>query len=332
MFKRMTICLDMAGCPNRCKHCWIGHSPNASLTEMNLQDVAEQFKPYANQMTIYSWLREPDYHKAYQRLWELENELSHNATPERFELLSFYRIVRDPEYLNWAYEQGVRTCQLTFFGLEEMTDQYVGRKGAFLELLKATDMVLESKIAPRWQVFVNKENLAELETIIMLSESLRLKERCQEFGGIFELFVHQGSCDGENEKRITDEDLLKIPTSTLKFDLGQPESYWVEKFSEDDSTRSFMSEEPTFFVSSSFEVYPNISAMSSWWSLGNLKQDGIEMILKRYVDEKSLAQRVSTTVSLKELVKACGDVSSRRLFDEEDYIHYLINQYCKKLG
>ena len=23
-FNRITACLDMFGCPNRCKHCWIG--------------------------------------------------------------------------------------------------------------------------------------------------------------------------------------------------------------------------------------------------------------------------------------------------------------------
>ena len=39
-FTHLTVCLDMAGCPNRCRHCWLGHAPNGHLTDDDLRFVA----------------------------------------------------------------------------------------------------------------------------------------------------------------------------------------------------------------------------------------------------------------------------------------------------
>lgn len=59
--------------------------------------------------------------------------------------------------------------------------------------MEAVEILVENKISPRIQVFVNKENIDELLFI----------------------FIHQGSCDGESEKfypiRVTPEDFSKIP-------------------------------------------------------------------------------------------------------------------------
>ena len=121
----------MAGCPNRCKHCWIGHSPNGNLSINDLKYMADSFSPFTNSLEIYSWFREPDFKDNYKELLDLENKLSKNAKPKRFELLSFWRINRDLEYVKWAYNIGVKKCQLTFFGLEEKTDYLHWKKRSF---------------------------------------------------------------------------------------------------------------------------------------------------------------------------------------------------------
>ena len=82
--------------------------------------------------------------------------------PERFELASFWRLVRDPDYVRFLKETDVKKVQLTFFGLELLTDRYIGRKGVFRELLGATEILLENGIAPRWQAFINEENKEEV--------------------------------------------------------------------------------------------------------------------------------------------------------------------------
>ena len=71
--------------------------------------------------------------------------LSVGGKPERFELASFWRLVRDPDYAGFLKEVGVRQVQLTFFGLEELTDRYTGRKGAFRELLPSWAVLSRSR-------------------------------------------------------------------------------------------------------------------------------------------------------------------------------------------
>lgn len=142
---------------------------------------------------------------------------------KHFELLSYWRIVRDSEYVKWIYSLGVRVCQLTIFGMEKMTDHYVERKGALEEILKSINILLENNIAPRLQIFINKDNVMELSLIEELIAELYLNKRCKTMGQEFELFIHKGSCDGENEKlyniRITPEDVIKIPSKLVKYTL-----------------------------------------------------------------------------------------------------------------
>lgn len=192
----LTICLDMAGCPNRCKHCWIGHMPNQNLSDSDASFVVDCFKPYFLNITFYSWLREPDYCKNYRNRWILDNKLSSGKKPKRFELASFYRLVRDKEYIEFLKDVGVKKVQLTLFGLESFTDKYVGRKGAFKEILEATEILISNQIAPRWQAFINEENKNEIPKLIKLIDDLKIRSRCKDF----EFFVHEGSCDGENLK------------------------------------------------------------------------------------------------------------------------------------
>lgn len=332
-FDKITVAVDMAGCPNRCKHCWIGHFNNGNMSIEELKYVSNTFSEYTASLEVYSWFREPDYKSNYKQLWELDNELSINTTPERFELLSFWRINRDKEYVKWAYDIGVRRCQLTFFGLEEETDYYIGRKGAFKELINATEILLNNKIAPRWQMFINKDNINKIQSLIDLSKKMKLSERCEIIGEEFELFVHQGSCDGENEKlydiRITSDDLVNIPKEFHKH-LGDTEERIYKKLIIDNSTVNLVSQSPIFYVTSEFDVYPNYTSILPWWKLGNIKKDGIEIVLNNYINNNCLAQHNRLTIPISKMVKECGNPKSNRLFDKEDYIMYIINQYCNR--
>ncbi|WP_297639212.1 radical SAM protein [uncultured Clostridium sp.] len=333
-FEKITIGVDMVGCPNRCKHCWIGHFKNGKLTEEDLKDIAKSFRKYTDFLDVYSWFRELDYSENYKSLWMLDKELSKNSIPERFELLSFWRINRDEEYVKWAYEIGVRRCQLTFFGLEEKTDYYIGRKGAFKELINATEILLENKIAPRWQMFVNKNNIHEVQKLIELSENLNLKKRCRAIGEEFELFVHQGSCDGENEKllniRVTEEDLCYIPKE-YGDRFGKPEKILYRELIKDDSVLNLATKTPVFYITSEFDVYPNYTGIEEAWRLGNLKEDGLEKILNNYINNKSVAQHCRAIIPFNEMVKEYGNSEGNKLFDKDDYVMYILNNYCRKL-
>lgn len=215
MFLELRIAIDMGGCPNRCKHCYCTLTPNVKMSIDDLHLVYELFNPFTKKIGIYSWYREPDYLENYQELYEIENKLSDSCLFERYELASFYRIVRDPKYLLWLNQIGVKKVQLTFFGLEKSTDYFVGRIGAFKELIKATNLLIENNIIPRWQIFINKKNIDEMDKLVKLIQKEKFEEKVASIGGTFEYFSHPGSPMGENLKniafRLTDKDLTKIP-------------------------------------------------------------------------------------------------------------------------
>ena len=331
--KPIAICADLYGCPNRCLHCWLGHMPNRDMGPGADAWIVEQFKPYFDQIEFYSWLREPDFCPDYRAQWERDKALSVGCVPVRFELASFWRLVRDPDYVNFLKEVGVSCVQLSFFGLEEMTDRYVGRKGAFRELLQATELLLEHGIRPRWQVFLNEENREEAARLPALAEELGLSRRCETLGGEFKLFVHAGSCDGENRKlypiRIRKG---HIPPELVPFfwnlDAKRTEAELFTLFCDEHAPYVPHNEEQiVLYISNEYDLFFNFTHLRPEWRIGNLKNDPIEELVLRLKEEDTPALRAARAVSLGGLVRRYGDPSSDKLIDPEDYKVYLLNCY-----
>ncbi|MCL2773977.1 MAG: radical SAM protein [Oscillospiraceae bacterium] len=131
-----TVLVDMFGCPNRCRHCWLGHGKNRQMSIDDYLWIAEQFRNHFNELYFYSWYKEPDYADNYRELWDLDVKLS-DSKPTRHELASIWRMARDETYAPWLKSLGVNAVQTTLFGGEENTDYFTGRKGAFKDILTA---------------------------------------------------------------------------------------------------------------------------------------------------------------------------------------------------
>jgi hypothetical protein len=162
--------MDMFGCPNRCKHCWIGHSKNAQVPTEDFIWVAEQFRNYQqdgqqffDSLEFSSWYREPEYSDNYKELWDICKQLSTIPLQRGgHELANIWRLVRDSGYAPWLKSIGVNCVQISLFGMEKNTDYYTGRRGAFKDILKAIDVLCDAGIAPRIQMFPFKTNLGDL--------------------------------------------------------------------------------------------------------------------------------------------------------------------------
>lgn len=333
--KPISLVVDMYGCPNRCRHCWIGHMPNRIMEEDADIWLVNYFKPYFSNITYYSWLREPDYCNDYKQRWHKDNQLSIGTLPERFELASFWRIVRDPQYIHFLKEVGVKKVQLTFFGMEKMTDKYVGRKGAFHELLEATEILITNQISPRWQAFINEENISEIVELQSLAKTLNLEERCHSFQGEFTFFVHEGSCEGENRKlydiRIEKQN---IPASLIPYYLN-----YENVLSEQECCRLLMGDTSNvvhhnenlivLYISNSYDVFFNFTHMSASWKIGNLKVDRQEEIIRRIAEEDTPALNLAKTITVGSLVEKYGNKQSQKVFSINDFKTYLLNCYLE---
>jgi len=343
------IAFDMHGCPNRCRHCWLDHkvvtTPRTCMSEDDVRWAVAQFRAHRRPgedsppwrgLKVATWVREEDYSDDYRHLRALESELS--DTPyDRGEmgLLSVWRLARDAEYAHWGYELGVRECQITFFGLEKTTDWAVRRRGAFRDLLIATERLLAAGIRPRWQLFFTKLLIPDLPGLIAMADGLRLKERCEALGGPFTFWMHSpcpdGAALGLESVRPTERDLERVPRSFLEQSearlgrpIGRPERVWLRSLRDESapairSVRDATSGHPVlFYVAPGFDVYLSFFSAVPAFCLGNLKTDGVAAVLDTWENDRTSGLQAMFRTPTRELAQRYGRPHGRRLYDEGD--------------
>jgi hypothetical protein len=354
--KKIGIALDMYGCPNRCRHCYLGYGTNRKLSDDELRWAASQFRHYQvnvdttiESLSVSSHFREPDFSDEYRHLYELEKELS-NGKPERHELLSIWRLARDKEYASWAKSVGSDTCQITFFGMEETNDWFYQRKGAFEDALIATERLLKAGMKPRWQIFLTRKLLPEIDELLRLIEHLRLRERLQDLGSNFQLFMHLPSPDYEGRKieylRPMLEEVTSLPEDILessKKHFGRDILWKTERelcasiledirgISDDESVL----DEPVifwFFITNNWDVFSNIGTLEPWWGLGNLKVDSVELMMRRFEQNEISGLNVLYNYPRDRLVKDYGDPNGQRIYScKKDLLSLYHAKHCEKM-
>ncbi len=350
--KNVVIALDMHGCPNRCRHCWLGQASQGTMTEEDLRWSVSQFRsvvrlgqtrPFFDKLTVSSSFREPDYSDDYRILYELGRELS-DGPPIRFELLSIWRLARDPTYAKWAKQVGPDTCQISFFGLEETNDWFHRRRGAFRDGLTATERLLEAGMKPRWQFFFTKKIVPEINDLFKWVDKLRLRERVAALGGEFTFFLHVPGTEGEGrnlESLVpTLEDTAAIPIEIVEASRKhfKAETPWITEAEriaqiegQEDHFPSAYSypEKLWFLIKNNWDVFTNTGTLEPWWKLGNLKMDPVETILTRFENNTPLGLKTIYTVSRKELARRFGHRDSQWLDSELEACW--TEKYCEQV-
>jgi len=339
------VLFDVAGCPNRCRHCWLGKLPNGRISEGTMRSVTRQFRewrrsggsvPFAERVNILSWWREPDFAEDYRRLWELERELSDDAPP-RFELLSIWRLARDRDYAGWAREVGTEGCQISFFGLEETTDWFVRRRGAFRDSLLATERLIEAGIRPRWQVFLTTKLPPELDAFLNFIRDLRLEERVRErFGVPFPIFLNVAGPDGEAARierlrpaagalerlpgYLVEKTLAHFGVGSLAECLGQAESALLPDLLVRQEPHARFQGTLSFFITPALDVYANVQEPASWSCLGNLEREGLDRVLARFECDETPGLHGLYHVPVAELACRYGRPDCRQLYSPGDLV------------
>ncbi|UCD09700.1 MAG: radical SAM protein [Dehalococcoidales bacterium] len=338
---KAAVIMDMYGCPNRCRHCWLKHDKNANTPVDEFIWLAEQFKSYERdgkplfeELVFNTWYREPDFPDNYRELWELENQLSTGKVP-RFELASVWRLVRDKDYAPWLKELGVDCVQLSLFGTEENTDYFRGRKGAYREHMQAIDILLENGIVPRIQIFPFSTNIDDINRLYQVLKDIRLEERVNDIGKEFSCFLNTTSPIGEGfnleDIRLRRSDIPKLPEylieKTLKhYNAESTEVHWrteaelLPELMEENSPLNEESEILAFMVDADFNVYPNFGEIAVWWCLGNAKKDGVGKIIDTFISRNNLGMKMNFEILVKYFAEKYGKQDNERLWVKVDLV------------
>ncbi len=338
---KTAVIMDMYGCPNRCRHCWLRHDRNADTPVEEFIWLAEQFKsykkdgkPFFEELIFMTWYREPDYPDNYKELWELENQLSTGEVP-RFELASIWRMVRDKDYTPWLKELGVDRVQVTLFGTEENTDYFRGRKGAYQEHLRAFDIMLENGIAPRVQIFPFSTTIDDINRLYQILLDIRLEERVNSLGKEFTCFINTTTPMGEGfnleDIRLRRSDLWKLPgyfiEKTLKHykresmeSLVKTEAELLPELLKDDSPLNEESEILAFMVDPHFNVYPNFGELAEWWCLGNVKKNGIGTVIDNFISRNNPGMKMNYEIPVSYFAEKYGRADNERLWAKTDLV------------
>lgn len=354
--RQITVALDMAGCPNRCRHCYLGQAAGGVMQPDDLRWAVAQFRayvhpretrPYFDEIKVSSWVREPDLSADYRGLYALEQELD-DGEPDRFELLSIYRLARDATYARWAQEIGTEACQISFFGVGATQDWFYRRRGAFDDCLVATERLLAHGIAPRWQIFCTTKLLPELGELLALIDRLELHKRSAAIGRPFQVFVHTPAPDGEarhiEHLRPRLDEVANLPPSLMQASrtylgreqMWQTEAQWLEELqtrgSKGELTRPFAYGMPprlVFYILPDWSVYTNIGTLEPWWNLGNLRAEGVATILLRLERAQPLGYDTIYRVDPLALARQQGERQGQRIYDSlNDLLGLYVGRHC----
>ncbi|MCK5134033.1 MAG: hypothetical protein KAR40_18025, partial [Candidatus Sabulitectum sp.] len=74
--EQVGVAFDMAGCPNRCRHCWLGLGNNTSLSKQDVRWGVSQFRDFIasgntsiGNLAVSTHFREPDFRDDYRELY-----------------------------------------------------------------------------------------------------------------------------------------------------------------------------------------------------------------------------------------------------------------------
>jgi len=348
---RIGIAFDMNGCPNRCRHCYLGSGSNLSLSESDVRWGVSRFRSFIDtdtspirRLSVSTWFREPDYSEDYRTLYELESELS-DGKPFRYELLSSWRLARDETYADWASSIGPDTCQISFAGMEEATNWFCRRRGAFRDALTATERLLDAAMKPRWQLFLTKRLIPDIGDLLGLMETLHLRQRVNDIGGEFRIFIQLPGPDYEGRKieefRPTLREVARLPEEILipsreylKRDvLWQTEEILLHEINDSAGLEIPETIEPEmlwFFICSNWDVYVNTGTLEPWWCLGNMKKDPVESIISRFERDDVPGLRVLFHKPAIELAESFGDATSQKIYASvSDLLSLYIAKHCE---
>ncbi len=291
--------LHVMGCPLACKHCKdMGHPPFGRL--MTLEDVdsvLRQFESLGCKLTVLPYHEFTVYPEG-PALMKRCGEIYPDALTDVL-ATNGHGIARRDDYQSLLQELadlGVKTFSYTTHGLPDRHDWFVGRPGAFQDIMTADDRADQAGFTSSFNIFLDRRNINDF---LPLLDLLRKRKSLQYPDSIWICLPAYIPNDRlrkyEKTLRPTLSDLKPIEEPLRKFwdlPLDQyTEAAWTKKILADpldpalnlipplDTSRQTLS----LIVDANFDLYERGEFTFEWPPIkhGNLKAEPLETLLDR---------------------------------------------------
>lgn len=85
-----------------------------------------------------------------------------------------------------------------------------------------------------------------------------------------------------------------------------------------------------FYVDGDWDVYTNMGTLEPWWRLGNLREEPLGRVLRRWVDDDLPILRTMRSVSRRELSERHGDPLGERVYSGlDDLLSLYLARECE---
>ena len=156
----MFIDIEATGCPNACRHCGVdGRPPWGELYSL------EELRGVAAEWGGLIYLHEPTAHPAFPEI--LDPEIASDYAG--YLPTCGFGIAQRDDYasvLARMRDLGFHTLSFALHGLREHHDWFAARRGAFDDIVVATQRAVNAGLKAGWQIFVDRQGLDDIPALV----------------------------------------------------------------------------------------------------------------------------------------------------------------------
>ena len=321
MFKNVLVALDMGGCSKKCKFCTYLKQTKSSMTIDDLHLIYELITPFTENISISSFYKEIDYLPNYIELFEIENKLNDFKNHKRLNCINIDKVVNDKEYINYLnnYFDKENTIYLEVFGNKSNHDYFKGRSGSFNNLLKGTEILKQNNFKITWVLYLNKQNISDINF-------LNQKKKDLDIDLIYKQPLPINLAYKNISYRLTKQDINRLP-SKYNINLGIMEKEIYAKFIKKKEYINLDLENIELLIDNQYNMY--IVLFNKKILIGNIKKDSIMNIFNDLLLKENFINYLRNK-KIDELTKEVGNELGNWIFNEEDYLIYLIELSYQK--
>ncbi|MCD4654976.1 radical SAM protein [bacterium] len=314
-------------CNNHCRHCYyFGGLDKPMMSFEQIKFILEQAVPLKDtfQNVVIQYFDEPTIHPKFMDIFEKQAELDL--------MWDGFFIPTNGSGLARMSEDGWKRfgkienieLQLTFYGLGKKHDDFAGRKGAYDDLVKTLTMAARNEISSYCGIVAYPEIVNDLPKI--KQEIVSLGHGNGGVGWYISGWQGRGA-DPKLRPGIDDIEKLRLPIAHFK-----SEKQHIETILEtpDIGARS-ATETLCNFVS--LEIQSDMSVVYGGGCdhapppellphlvIGNLKEEGFDVLVKKYLEDPPKAFRILDQVTWGELAEKYGDRDNDAIFFINDLV------------